>query len=116
MIQWEEVELKDATHIEINGVVHETKERGGMVERAVDFGWIDILAGENKWANIPQEAFPLLGIRCLRMVKPKPIEFEAMFFSYDGNWRPLYTAECKKAYQNFKKAKFRCVEILEDEE
>jgi hypothetical protein len=28
MIQWEEVELKDATHVEINGEVHEIKERG----------------------------------------------------------------------------------------
>ena len=25
---WEEVELMDATHIEINGVAHEIKERG----------------------------------------------------------------------------------------
>jgi hypothetical protein len=29
MSQWEEVELKDATHIEINGVVHKITERGG---------------------------------------------------------------------------------------
>jgi len=113
MIQWEEVELMDATHIEINGVVHEITERGGMVERSVDFGWIDILIEENKWANIPQEAFPLLGIRCLRKFKPTPSEFEATFVIDDGCWRLLYSLD---AYPNFKKKKFRCIEILEDEE
>jgi hypothetical protein len=110
MIQWEEVELKDATHVEINGEVHEIKERDGIVERSVDFGWIDILIEENKWANIPKEAFPLLGIRCLRKFKPTPIEFEAvvqqdMPFAYLSNVPdgiPLGT-------------KFKCVEILEDE-
>jgi len=116
MSQWEEVELMDATHIEINGVVHEIKERGGMVERSIDFGWIDILIEENKWANIPKEAFPLLGIKCLRKFKPTPIEFKATFVSYDGNWRLLDCLEDGFAHQNFKKKKFRCIEILEDEE
>jgi hypothetical protein len=114
MIQWEEVKLEDATHVEINGEVFEIKV-GGTVERSVDFGWIDILI-ESKWANIPQEAFPLLGIKCLWKFKPTPIEFGAEFVSYDGNWRPLYSLDDGIAYQNFKKAKFRCVEILEDEE
>ncbi|NBP66833.1 MAG: hypothetical protein EBU66_19575 [Bacteroidetes bacterium] len=112
---WEEVELMDATHVEISGKVHKITERGGTVERSVDFGWIDILIEENKWANIPQEAFPLLGIKPLIKVKPTPIEFEATFIFYDGNWRPFYTLDNGIAYQNFKKAKFRCVEILEEE-
>ena len=112
---WEEVELKDATHVEVNGEVHEIKERDGIVERSVDFGWIDILVGENKWANIPQEAFPLLGIKCLRKFKPTPIEFEGMFLSYDGNWRLLLRLEDGFAHQDFKKKKFRCIEILEEE-
>ena len=116
MIQWEEVELMDATHVEINGVVHEITERGGTVERSVDFGWIDILVGENKWANIPQEAFLLLGIRCLRKFKPKPIEFEATFVMYDGCWQTLHSLEDRFPNENCKRAKFRCVEILEDEE
>ena len=114
MIQWEEVELMDATHIEINGVVHEITERGGMVERSVDFGWIDILIEENKWANIPQEAFPLLGIKCLRKFKPTPIEFEAAFVMYGGCWQMLHSLDHR--FPNCKKAKFRCVQILEDEE
>jgi hypothetical protein len=115
MIQWEEVELKDATHVEINGEVHEIKERDGIVERSVDFGWIDILVGENKWANIPQEAFFALGIRCLRKFKPTPIEFEAEFVMYDGCWQTLHSLE-DRFPNNCKRAKFKCVEILEDEE
>lgn len=115
MIQWEEVELNDATHVEINGCVLEITERDGIVERSADFGWIDILVGENKWIQIPHEGFFVLGIRCLRKVKRKPIEFEATFVSYDGNWRPLYSLD-DRFPDNCKKAKFRCIEILEDEE
>lgn len=111
---WEEVELMDATHVEINGVVHEITERGGMVIKSMKFGWIDILIEENKWANIPQEAFPLLGIKCLRKVKPKPIEFEAAFVMCDGCWQTLHSVE-DRFPNNFKKTKFRCVEILEEE-
>jgi hypothetical protein len=113
--KFEECSLADATHIEINGVVHEIKE-GGTVERSVDLSWIDILIEENIWANILQEAFPLLGIRCLRKFKQNPIEFEAMFVSYDGNWRLLDILDDKFAHQNFKKKKFRCVQIMEEEE
>jgi hypothetical protein len=123
MIQWEECSLEDATHVEVNGEVHEIKV-GGKVKKSVNFGWIvilveqfvDILIEENKWANIPQEAFPLLGIRCLRKFKPTPIEFEAAFAMYDGKWHPLYCLDDGFAYQNNKKAKFRCVQIMEDEE
>jgi len=116
MIQWEEVELKNATHVEINGEVHEITERGGTVKRSVDFGWINILVGENKLASIPQEAFSTFGIKPLRKVKPTPIEFEATFVSYDGNWRPVYSLDDGFAHQNNKKAKFKCVEILGGEE
>ena len=109
MSQWEEVALEDATHVEINGVVHEITERGGTVERSGDFGWIEILVGEFKWTTIPKEALPLLGIRCLRKFKPTPIVFEAivrqdMPFAYLSNVPdgiPLGT-------------KFKCVEILEE--
>jgi hypothetical protein len=122
MSQWEEVELKDATHVEINGEVHEIKERDGIVERSVDFGSIDILVEQsvdcyidvNKWANIPKEAFPFLGIKCLRKFKPTPIEFEAAFAKYDGRWHPLYSLDDGLSYQNCKKATFKCVEILEE--
>ena len=114
MIQWEQVELDDATHVEINGVVHEITERGGTVERSGGYGWIDILIDVNKWASIPKEGFPLLGIKCLRKVKPTPIEFEATFVMYDGCWQTLHSLE-DRFPDNCKKAKFRCVEILEEE-
>jgi hypothetical protein len=115
MIQWEEVTLEDATHVEINGEVFELKV-GGKVEKSGGlsvggFHSIDILVEMNDWANIPQEAFPLLGIRCLRKFKPEPIVFEAivrqdMPFAYLSNVPdgiPLGTT-------------FRCVQIMEDEE
>jgi len=115
MSQWEEVELMDATHVEINGVVHEITERGGTVERSGGYGWIDILIDVNKWASIPQEGFPLLGIKCLRKVKPTPIEFEATFVMYDGCWQTLHSLE-DRFPDNCKKATFRCVQIMEEEE
>jgi hypothetical protein len=113
MIQWEECSLDVATHVEINGCVIEIKERDGLVERSVDFGWIDILVGENKWASIPQEAFFALGIRCLRKVKREPIEFEATFVMYDGCWQTLHSLE-DRFPDNCKKATFRCVQIMEE--
>jgi len=115
MSQWEEVALKDATHVEINGVVHEITERGGLVERSADFGWIDILVGENKWVQIPLEGFYVLGIKCLRKFKPTPIEFEGVFVRFDGRWETVPEV-AGSAYQNCKKARFRCVQIMEDEE
>jgi hypothetical protein len=105
--------LEDATHVEINGCVHEIKAGGKVCLEML--GWIDILIEENKWAQIPQEAFPLLGIKCLRKVKRTPIEFEATFAKCDGRWHPLYCSDDGFAYQNNKKAKFRCVQIMEDE-
>ncbi len=116
MIQWEEVELMDATHVEINGCVVEIKERDGLVERSVDCGTIHILVGENNWANIPKEAFLFFGIKCLRKKKREPIEFEATFVICDGGWQTLYCLDDGFAFQNNKKATFRCVEILEEEE
>jgi hypothetical protein len=116
MSQWEEVELMDATHVEVNGEVHEIKEKDGIVERSVDFSCIDILVGENKWANIPQEAFPLLGIRCLRKVKQTPSEFEATFVFYDGKWTTWDSLGDGLRYLILEEAKFRCVQIMEEEE
>jgi len=46
----------------------------------------------------------------------EPIEFEATFFKHDGKWRTLYLGDNHLPYENSKKARFRCVEILEEEE
>jgi hypothetical protein len=126
--KWEECSIDDATHVEINGEVHEIKTGGNQIKTggkviksgklSIDGKYlcISILFGWYDWMQIPQEAFPLLGIKCLRKVKPTPIEFEATFVSYDGNWRPLYSLDDGIAYHFFKKKKFKCIEILEDEE
>jgi len=119
-IQWEECSIHDATHIEINGVVHEIKVAGKIVKSGLPYvggiyTCIDISFGEKYWNQITEELFPFLGIKPLRKPQPKPIEFEATFVMYDGCWQTLHSLE-DRFPDNCKKATFRCVEILEDEE
>jgi hypothetical protein len=119
MIQWKECDLVNATHVEINGEVHELKE-DGKVKKAgklsyLNYRSIEILIGLNDWKHIHVDLFPILGIKCLRKVKPTPIEFEATFVMYDGCWQTLHSLE-DRFTDNCKKATFRCVEILEEEE
>jgi hypothetical protein len=119
MSQWEEVALEEATHVEVNGEVHELKADGNVKKSGLlcsgNFRYIDILIGFNKLEQIHVGLFPFLGIKCLRKVKPTPIEFEATFVMYDGCWQTLHSLE-DRFPDNCKKATFRCVEILEDEE
>jgi hypothetical protein len=119
MIQWEEVELKDATHVEINGKIWELTRDGNVKKSGLlcsgNFRYIDILIGFNKFEQIHVDLFPFLGIKPLRKPQPKPIEFEATFVMYDGCWQTLHSLE-DRFPDNCKKATFRCVEILEDEE
>jgi hypothetical protein len=115
MIQWEECLLEDATHVEINGEVHELGIDDGSENkhqvRKYNRYFIEVYMESAGWQRIQTYAFPILGIRCLRKFKPKPIEFEAivkqdMPFAYLSNVPdgiPLGT-------------KFRCVQIMEDEE
>jgi hypothetical protein len=67
------------------------------------------------WQLIHVKAFPFLGIRCLRKFKPTPIEFEGEFVKFDGRWETVPEV-ASSAYQNCKRVKFRCVQIVEDEE
>ena len=113
--QFEPCTLEEATHVEINGEVFELK-ADGKVEKSLNCGTIDILVGENNWANVPEDIFPFLGIKCLRKVKQKPIEFEATFVFYDGKWRTLDSLAVGKRYLTLEEAKFRCVQIMEEEE
>jgi hypothetical protein len=120
MIEWEECSINDATHVEINGVVHEILYGGKVIKSEklnIDGKYlcISILIGMYYWLKIPKQAFPLLGIKCLRKVKPTPIEFEATFVMYDGCWQTLHSLE-DRFPDNCKKATFRCVQIMEDEE
>lgn len=118
MSQWEEVTLEDATHVEMGGKVHELGIRPNSKHQVVKYDKysIDVYMESGNWQRIQTPAFSVLGIRCLRKVKPTPIEFEARFAKYDGRWHPLYCSADGFAYQNCKKAKFKCVEILEEEE
>lgn len=123
MSQWEEVELMDATHVEINGELFELKADGKVKKSYLaghSLSWskcsIDILIGLNDWKNIHVDLFPILGIKCLRKVKPTPSEFEATFVMYDGCWQTLHSLEDRFPNENCKRAKFRCVEIMEDKE
>jgi hypothetical protein len=116
MIQWEQVELDDATHVEINGEVFELKV-GGKVEKSGGlsiggFHSIDILVEMNDWANIPKDLFPILGIKCLRKVKREPIEFEGdvVIGTFHGADVTMLLAPTGIG------TKYKCVEILEEEE
>jgi hypothetical protein len=114
--KFEECTLKDATHVEIGGIVHEFGD--GIVERFKngEFPTLRFRLELPLYKLINESSFPLLGIKCLREVKPTPIQFEATFVHDGRNWRPLYTVDDMIAYEIFKKKKFKCVEILEDEE
>jgi hypothetical protein len=118
MSQWEEVALEDATHVEVNGKIW-LLEKGRNVEKSfqlVTLIGIKVQVGFNDWETIHHDLFRFLGIKCLRKVKPTPSEFEATFVMYDGKWYPLHSLDDGVSYLHNKKAKFRCVEILEDEE
>jgi len=104
----EECSLTEATHVEINKVVYQIV--GNICTYNIGLRWLE----QDVW--IPIELFPILGIKLFKEVKPEPVEFEATFAMYDGKWHPLYSWNAGVSYQNSKKATFRCVEIMEDEE
>jgi hypothetical protein len=106
--QFEPCTLTEATHVEINKVVYQIV--GNICTYNIGLRWLE----EDVW--IPIELFPILGIKPLKEIKPEPIVFEATFFKYDGKWRTLYLGDNHLPYENSKKARFRCVEILEEEE
>lgn len=112
--KFEECSLENATHIEVNGKMIKL----GCNEVVREYYHNDCIG--LRWyegdAFIPLELFSTLGIKPLFEHKPEPIEFEATFFKYDGKWRTLYLGDNHLPYENSKKARFRCVEILEDEE
>lgn len=106
--KFEPCTLQDATHVEVNGVVYNVA--GNICRYNIGLGWVK----ENTY--ISEKLFSTLGIKPLKEIKPEPIEFEATFFKYDGKWRTLYLGDNHLPYENSKKARFKCVEILEDEE
>lgn len=112
--KFEPCSLGDATHVEVKGVTYFLGH--GKVLLAYDEDDRVGISVVDACAFIPVDAFPILGIKPLREIKPEPIEFEATFAKYDGKWHPLYTLDPEAYYLHNKQAKFKCVQILEDEE
>ena len=120
--KFEECTLQDATHVKMGGVVYklgirlnddyDSKNRVAKHNSL----YIEVCTEVFGWQLINSAVFPILGIQPLKEVKPEPVVFEATFFKYDGKWRTLYLGDNHLPYENSKKARFRCVEILEDEE
>ena len=113
--QFEECSLGDATHVEVGGKVYEFGD--GIVAKIKDGPYPRLRVINDFVGNdyINESSFPIFGIKPLKEIKPEPIEFEAMFVKYDGAWHRLLSLDDGVSYQNCKKAKFRCVEILEEE-
>ena len=116
----EECLLEEATHIEMGSKVHELGIRpdDGYESKHQVLKYnryhIEVYMESGDWQRIQAYAFPILGIKPLKEIKPEPIEFEATFAKYDGQWHPLHSLDDGVSYQNCKKATFKCVEILEE--
>ena len=110
--KFEECSLEEATHVEVGGKVYLLESDKIALEyyhsECIGLGWV------KEDAFIPKELFTTLNIKTLREIKPEPIEFEAVFAKYDGQWRQLLTIDDAFSYQNCKVARFKCVEILEE--
>lgn len=108
--QFEPCSLQEATHVEVNDKVYLLG--GNKVELEDYHGeWIGI-----RWTEedvfVPVDAFPIFGIKPLREVKPKPIEFEAVVRRL-SDMTFLYLGNVPEGVPLGKK--FKCVEILEEE-
>jgi hypothetical protein len=111
--KFEQCTLAEATNIEVNGKVYLLENDKIALEyyhgKCIGIRWWDTDT------FIPEELFSTLGIKPLREIKSEPIEFEATFAEVDnGYWHPLYS-KVSLSDESLKKARFKCVEILEDE-
>ena len=111
--KFEECSLEDATHVEVNGKVYLLGGNEVLLEdyhdECIGLRWV------TEDAFIPKELFPVFGIKLWKEIKPEPIEFDATFVKYDGEWHRLFSLHGLK-HVGCREARFRCVEILEDGE
>lgn len=114
----EECSLGDATHVKMNGVVYklgirlnddyDSKNRVAKHNSL----YIEVCTEVFGWQLINSAVFPIFGIQPLKEIKPEPIEFEFIPSlemaknSWLGEHIPMEAIG----------KKFKCVEILEDEE
>jgi hypothetical protein len=102
-MSFEQCTLEEATHAEsVTGEVYLISKSENRLRIVVE-GY-----------SIFNGTWKALGIKPLKEVKPKPIEFEAVFVKHDGEWRHLLTIDDGISIQNCKVARFRCVQILEE--
>ena len=113
--QFEPCSLEEATHVEMGGKVYEFDIRSNDGQVLKCNVCIEVYMETGGWQRIQAHAFPILGIKPMREKKREPIEFETTFAMYLGNWIPLYSMHDGFLYEDNKKVKFKCVEILEDE-
>jgi len=92
--QFEPCTFTEATHVEINKVVYQIV--GNICTYNIGLRWLE----EDVW--IPIELFHILGIKPLKEIKPLVRRLA------------LYSLDDGVSYQNCKKARFKCVEILEE--
>ena len=110
--QFEPCTLEDATHVEVKGVAYFLGH--GKVLLAYDEDDRVGISIVDACAFIPVDAFPILGIKPLKEKKREPIEFEfipSLEMAKDM-WLPADFIVPMEAVGK----KFKCVEILEDEE
>jgi hypothetical protein len=109
--QFEPCTLTEATHVEVGG---KTYKIGGYEVIAfcnsVKTRRLGINIMLDGWdvRTIRQELFPILGIKTFKEIKPEPIEFEHIF-TFEEITLGIIPCEAEGK-------RFRCVEILEDEE
>lgn len=109
MKEWIECSLEDATHVEINGKVWTLSNIGKVAKNLLSdrfFGGIRVQVGMNDWTLIHQDLFCFLGIKCLKQKERVPMEFELTFEK--KSWNHCPTEAIGK--------RFRCIEILKEEE
>jgi hypothetical protein len=111
--QFEPCTLEEATHVEIGDTTYEFG--NGIVTKIKDGTYPRIRVINESFGNdyINESSFPIFGIKPLREKKREPIEFEAVFVHYDGEWHRLFSLHGLK-HVGCREAKFRCVEILEE--
>lgn len=106
-MQYEECSFEEATHARLAG--------GNVVE-------LDpcINTDFRTWKGFPidldEQEFQDLGITPLRMVEVKPIEFVANFYQLGEFWYPAHKSGNGASTWIVPRKRFKCVEILEDEQ
>ncbi len=117
MIQWEEVALEEATHVEMGGLVYKLGQDEFTSEHQVlkcnDFN-IEVYKGIPSGSLIHVDAFPILGIKPLRERKRKSRECTALTVIAQRNGKDVVALLPTDDFELGMTV--RCVEILEDEE